>query len=306
MTSRNICLLIALGIFLIFTFGCEEAHMIRSVMITPEGEPTRHLGQTTFKVSVKVDHDERDADGNPVRINVLQPSPTPGFTVEAPVTVPKPIVTTITEGTIENGAYVDAQIINGAAKIEVTFSEQVRGHIALQTFGGDDVGWIGKVAGNKGTLELVNGKELDNGTLYMIVCVITNHAGTKTRIKTIFHTKGAKGPVAKPVIPEELEVSFKNDILPIFKAHCQQCHRTRPGHTFPMNNLDLTSYGRTMKGSRFNGAVIDPGWGKQSTIYWRIRSDQEPFRRMPLGKPPLSDVQIQLILDWIDAGAKNN
>ena len=281
--------------------------MIRSVTLTPEGEPTRHLGQTTFNVSVKVVHDERDEDGNVVRIKVLQPAPTLGFTVEKPETVPKTILPTITSGTVKNGDFVDAQIINSAAKIEVTFSEQVRGHIALQTFHGDDVGWLGRVEGNKGILELVSGKEIDNGTLYAIVCVVTDTAGNRSTIKTIFHTKGVKrSAVEVPVIPEEPEVSFKNDILPIFKAHCQQCHRTRPGHTFPMNNLDLTSYGRTMKGSRFNGAVIDPGWGKQSTIYWRIRSDQEPFRRMPLGKPPLSDVQIQLILDWIDAGAKNN
>lgn len=304
MSSRNICLLIALGIFLIFTFGCEEAHMIRSVMITPEGEPTRHLGQTTFKVSVKVDHDERDADGNPVRINVLQPSPTPGFTVEAPVTVPKPIVTTITEGTIENGAYVDAQIINSAAKIEVTFSEQVSGHIVLQTFGGDDVGWIGKVTGNKDTLELANGKELDNGTLYMIICAITNHAGIETRIKTVFHTTGTKGPVAKPVIPEEPEVSFKNDILPIFKAHCQTCHRQK-ARKDPVAGLGLSNYKSTMKGSK-NGKIIDPGWSKQSPIYLLIHPGRSDIKRMPLGKPLLSNEEFQLILDWIDEGAKDN
>ena len=72
----------------------------------------------------------------------------------------------VTGGTVKNGAYVDAEVINSAAKIEVTFSEQVRGHIALQTFSGDDVGWLGGVEGNKGVLELVRGKEIGNGTLY--------------------------------------------------------------------------------------------------------------------------------------------
>ena len=188
-------------------FGCEEAHMIRSITITPEGEPTRHLGQTTFNVSVKVDHDERDTDGNVVRVNVLQPIPTPPF-IQRPT--PKP-----------------------AEVVEET-------------------------------------------------------------------------PIVEEPIVEEPRVSFKNDILPIFKAHCQQCHRTRPGHTFPMNNLDLTNYEGLMKGAPGGGPVVDPGWSKSSRIYWKIHPEQHDIFRMPLGKPPLSDEQIQLILDWIDAGAKDN
>ena len=66
-------------LWVILFFGCEEANMIRSVTLTPEGEVTRHLGQTTFKVSVKVDHDERDADGNPVRIPVIPEEPEVSF-----------------------------------------------------------------------------------------------------------------------------------------------------------------------------------------------------------------------------------
>ena len=132
----------------------------------------------------------------------------------------------VTDGTVKNGAYVDAEVINSAAKIEVTFSEQVRGHIALQTFGGDDVGWLGGVEGNKGILELVSGKEIGNGTLYVIVCVVTGTAGNRAEIKTLFHTKGVKRSVVEePVVPEEPKVSFKDDILPIFRERCQQCHR---------------------------------------------------------------------------------
>ena len=301
--TSSVCAMNFLWIFLFF--GCEESNMIRSITITPEGDVTRHLGRTDFKVSVKVTHDERDEDGNAVRINVLQPVAPPPFNVEKPE--PKTIAPTITDGTVKNGDYVNAEVINSAAKIEVTFSEQVRGHIALQTFGGDDVGWLGKVEGNKGILELVSGKEINNGTLYMIVCVIRDTAGNRTTIKTVFHTTGIKrSAVEDPVIPEEPEVSFKNDILPIFKAHCQRCHRTRPGHTFPMNNLDLTSYEGLMKGARGGRAVVDPGWSKSSWIYWKIHPDQRDTARMPLGKPPLSAEEFQLILDWIDEGAKNN
>ena len=211
----------------------------------------------------------------------------------------------VTGGTVKNGAYIDAEVINSAAKIEVTFSEQVRGHIALQTFGGDDVGWLGGVEGNKGVLELVRGKEIGNGTLYVIVCVVTDTAGNKAEIKTLFHTKGVKRSVVEElVIPEEPKVSFKNDILPIFKAHCQTCHRQK-ARKDPVAGLDLSNYKSTMKGSK-NGKIIDPGWSKQSPIYLLIHPGRSDIKRMPLGKPPLSNEEFQLILDWIDEGAKDN
>lgn len=210
----------------------------------------------------------------------------------------------VTGGTVKNGAYVDAEVINSAAKIEVTFSEQVRGHIALQTFGGDDVGWLGGVEGNKGVLELVSGKEIGNGTLYAIVCVVTDAAGNRAEIKTLFHTKGVKRSVVEePVVPEEPKVSFKDDILPIFRERCQECHR-QSARKDPEARLDLSSYKGTMKGSR-DGKVIDPGWGKESPIFWRISFDQIGTRMPPWG-PRLSAEQIQLIIDWIDQGAENN
>ena len=222
------------------------------------------------------------------------------------VIAPETIAPTITGGTIKNGNRdVDPEVINSAGKIEVTFSERVRGHIALQTFGGDDVGWLGRVEGNKGVLELVSGKEIGSGTLYVIICVVTDAIGNRATIKTLFHTKGVKQPILKePIVPKEPEISFKDDILPIFKEHCQTCHRQK-ARKDPVMGLDLSSYRSTMEGSK-NGKIIDPGWGKESPIYWRIRADQHKIRRMPLYSPPLSAEQIQLILDWIDEGAKNN
>ena len=224
------------------------------------------------------------------------------YTVTAPDTDPP----RVTGGTVKNGAYVDAEVINSAAKIEVTFSEEVRGHIALQTFGGDDVGWLGgEVEGNKGVLELVRGKEIDNGTLYMIVGRVTDAAGNRAEIKILFHTTGVKrAAVEEPVVPEDPEVSFKDDILPIFKERCQKCHRPRLRGTGrdgipPAGGLDLTSYKSAMR-----GAVIDPGWSEDSPIVVRISTTAAA--KMPPVGPRLSEEQIQLIIDWIDQGAENN
>ena len=205
----------------------------------------------------------------------------------------------VTGGTVKNGAYVDAEVINSAAKIEVTFSEQVRGHIALQTFGGDDVGWLGSVEGNKGFLELVRGKEIGNGRLYVIVCVVRDAAGNRAEIKTLFHTKGVKRSVVEePVVPEEPKVSFKDDILPIFRDRCAipGCHAA-PG----AGGLNLTQYDTFKKGGN-GGAAFNAGNGNGSLVVKRIDGGGMP----PIESWRLTEEQIQLFIDWIDEGAKNN
>ena len=97
----------------------------------------------------------------------------------------------VTGGTVEDGAEdVDPEDINGDGKIEVTFSEEVTGNIALQTEAGDDVGWIGKVEGTKGTLDLVKGKEIGNETTYVIKGKVSDAAGNETEVSITFTTKG--------------------------------------------------------------------------------------------------------------------
>ena len=98
---------------------------------------------------------------------------------------------TVTGGTVEDGAEdVDPAELNDAGVIEVTFSEEVSGNIALQTEAGDDVGWIGKVEGTKGTLDIVKGKELGNETTYVIAGKVADAAGNETEVSVTFTTKG--------------------------------------------------------------------------------------------------------------------
>ena len=98
---------------------------------------------------------------------------------------------TVTGGTVEDGEEdVDPEGINGDGVIEITFSEDVSGNIALQTEGGDDVGWIGKVEGTKGTLDLVKGKEIGNETTYVIAGKVADAAGNETEVSVTFTTKG--------------------------------------------------------------------------------------------------------------------
>ncbi|MDE0019135.1 MAG: Ig-like domain-containing protein [Candidatus Poribacteria bacterium] len=98
---------------------------------------------------------------------------------------------TVTGGTVEDGEEdVDPEKINTDGVIEVTFSEEVSGNIALQTEAGDNVGWIGKVEGMKGTLDIVKGKEIGNETTYVIAGKVADAAGNETEVSVTFTTKG--------------------------------------------------------------------------------------------------------------------
>ena len=109
------------------------------------------------------------------------------FTVSAPC-CSAPL---ITGGTVNDGdTDVDPELINGDGKIVIEFSEDVTGNIALQTEGGDSVGWLGKFEGSKGTLELVKGRELVNETVYVIVGKVSTIEGNATDFKVTFVTRG--------------------------------------------------------------------------------------------------------------------
>ena len=107
------------------------------------------------------------------------------YTVEVPDTeAPE-----ITSGTVNAGDKdVDPDALNSRGRIEVEFSERVTGNIALQTVAGVDAGWLGKVDGKKGTLELVKGKELDNEITYIIAGKVEDAAGNSTDINVRFTT----------------------------------------------------------------------------------------------------------------------
>ena len=102
-------------------------------------------------------------------------------------TAPSVISSTVKDGEVD----VDPTAIN-EDRIEITFSEPVkpaiRKFIALQTEEGDDVGWLGRVDGNKATLEPVAGKELSSNTTYVIKGRFSDAAGNETEISITFTT----------------------------------------------------------------------------------------------------------------------
>ena len=101
------------------------------------------------------------------------------------------------------------------------------------------------------------------------------------------------------------DVSFNDDLLPIFKTQCVRCHfdNASPG------NLDLSTYESLMSGnSNHPDKLVVAGYPYQSLLYESIASDEQttlPYR-MPQGGPFLQEIEIQLIEDWIFQGAKDN
>ena len=73
-------------------------------------------------------------------------------------------------------------------------------------------------------------------------------------------------------------VSFTNDVLPIFMAHCAECH----GDDNPEEGLELTSYKKLMNGS-LNGGVIKKGDPDNSYLVKMIVEGKMPKRALVKG-----------------------
>ncbi len=91
--------------------------------------------------------------------------------------------------------------------------------------------------------------------------------------------------------------SFNADILPILTNRCAfvGCHVAGGP-----DGIDLRTY-KTLKVGGEDGAVIIVGDAKESELVEQIVEG-----KMPPNGPPLEEAQMQLIIDWINEGAKNN
>jgi mono/diheme cytochrome c family protein len=96
--------------------------------------------------------------------------------------------------------------------------------------------------------------------------------------------------------PAAAAVSFANDILPILESRCLNCHGGRE----TKEGLSVASYGALMTGSD-NGPVVISGDAENSLLVQQLLNG-----KMPKRGPKLTPDQVQLIIDWVSAGAMNN
>ncbi len=129
--------------------------------------------------------------------------------------------------------------------------------------------------------------------IYLILFVITN--------LIFYNCSKDKGPVEDEQTPGN--VSFVNDVQPVFDQNCTSCHPNS-------GNLDLTagnSYNQLVNvdASGYSAKRVVPGDPEHSVLYKKIDGSGAYGSNMPLGNS-LSASQIALIKQWIEEGARNN
>jgi mono/diheme cytochrome c family protein len=119
----------------------------------------------------------------------------------------------------------------------------------------------------------------------------------------------AVGVALMPPIPEACaapapKMSFAQDIFPILKGRCVDCHKPG-GEGFEKSGLDLTTYEGLMKGTKF-GKMVIPKDPDGSNLVWLLDHRTSPQIRMPHGSKKLSTCDRNDIRTWIREGAQNN
>ncbi len=89
-----------------------------------------------------------------------------------------------------------------------------------------------------------------------------------------------------------------SDVQNLFTQKCANCH----GIKGKKGGIDLTSYENAMKGGE-KGPIIKPGDPEGSVIIMALKGEGG-HKRMPMMAAPLPADQIQMVADWIKAGAK--
>jgi mono/diheme cytochrome c family protein len=105
-------------------------------------------------------------------------------------------------------------------------------------------------------------------------------------------------PVASAQQPGGTPRSFSEQVLPILQTKCQVCHNSSNA----LGGWDATSYESVMT-SGDHGPVIVAGDVKNSLLAQFLQGTNGKFMP-PLGALPPEEIQV--ILDWISAGANNN
>jgi hypothetical protein len=103
-------------------------------------------------------------------------------------------------------------------------------------------------------------------------------------------------PMAQLEAIPQADISYSKDVYPILESRCGKCHMG----SFTSENLNMETYDSLMAGSQ-NGAVIVAGNAKESLLARKILKGEMPKRG-----PKLTPAQVQIIIDWINAGAPNN
>lgn len=111
-------------------------------------------------------------------------------------------------------------------------------------------------------------------------------------------------PTNKASAAPRSQLSYSEDIAPIFRGWCISCHQPG-GQGYKASGVDLRSYDGLMKGTKF-GPVVIPGKPDGSTLIALISGQTSPKIRMPFHHKPLPNRLVENVWAWIFQGAKKN
>jgi hypothetical protein len=106
------------------------------------------------------------------------------------------------------------------------------------------------------------------------------------------------GPLAEAADSAARPVSFTREVAPVLVAKCQACH----GQKAAESNYRLDSFEALMRPGDFGAPPITAGKLEESEIH-RLITAEDAEERMPNNGSRLSDVEIQIISNWILQGA---
>ena len=97
------------------------------------------------------------------------------------------------------------------------------------------------------------------------------------------------------------QVSYYEQIRPIFQRHCQGCHQPAK----PSGKYVMTSFDKLLAGGESEAEAVIAGKPDTSFLIDMIKVE-DGKAEMPKGKKPLANVEIELIKKWISQGAKDD
>lgn len=102
----------------------------------------------------------------------------------------------------------------------------------------------------------------------------------------------------------ERQVSYKQDVVPVLKANCLECHMPG-GKGHEAAGLLMDSHDNLMKGTRF-GPIVNAGNSLTSVLNQVVEGRVDKSIQMPHGGKQLSEEDIETLKLWVDQGAKDN
>lgn len=100
---------------------------------------------------------------------------------------------------------------------------------------------------------------------------------------------------------ESPKVSFHKQIKPILQAHCQGCHQPAKAS----GEYLMTDFAKLLGGGESGTPAVVPGQPDNSNLVLQITATDGVAAMPPNGKP-LSDVEVELVRNWILQGATND